>query len=70
VRLQLLAITSDGTALRAVLYEPETDRLHIVGDGQTVSGRTVDRVLADGVAFRDDRGGGVLTLSLNPGGAP
>lgn len=70
LKLQLLAITREGDALRAVLYDPDTDRLHVVGDGETVTGGTVDRVLADSVSFRGAGGGGFQTLSLNPGGGP
>lgn len=68
LKLQLLAIVREGTAYRATLYDPDTDRLLVVGSGDRVSGQTVDGVAADRVSLRDDRG--VRTLSLRDGGAP
>lgn len=70
LRLQLLAITREGDRLCAVLYDPDSDRLHVVGDGEVVTGRTVEHVLADAVSFRDSGGRAIQTLSLNPKGLP
>ena len=65
LRLQLIGITDDGRQLRAALYDPETDRLLIVGTGDHVKKHLVtimpDAVeLADGqvthrLALRKDR---------------
>ena len=41
LRLQLIGITDDGRQLRAALYDPDTDRLFIVGTGDHVKKHTV-----------------------------
>ncbi len=69
LRLQLIAITREGDALRAVLYDPDLDRLHIVGDGERLGERTVDRVLAASVALRDSHGVRTLALREDAGGS-
>lgn len=71
LKLQLLAITREGESYLAVLYDPETDRLHVVGAGESVGGRSVDSVEAGAIALRD--GSGVRTLALRDdrqGGGP
>ncbi|MFM9995673.1 MAG: hypothetical protein ACKVU4_07720 [Phycisphaerales bacterium] len=71
LKLQLLAITRAGEDYRAALYDPETDRLHVVGAGESVGGRSVDRVEANAIALRD--GSGVRMLALrddHPAAAP
>lgn len=68
LKLQLLAIMREGTAYKAALYDPDSDRLLVVGSGDRVSGQTVDGVAADRVSLRDERG--VRTLSLREGGGP
>lgn len=40
-RLQLIGITDDGRQLRAALYDPDADRLFIVGTGDHVKKHTV-----------------------------
>ncbi len=70
LRIQLLAILREGDIYKAALYDPDADRLFIVASGESVAGRTVDRVLADAVALRDGGGGEVLTLARSAGGAP
>lgn len=65
LRVQLLAITHEGGAHRAVLYDPATDRLHILADGDSFQRHTVERVLANGVDFRGERGVQTVTLSAD-----
>jgi hypothetical protein len=62
LRLQLLAVVLEGGAYRAVLYDPDTDRVLVASEGQTVSGRTLERVSARGVRVRDQAGVRVLAL--------
>ncbi len=66
LRLQLLAIVRDGGALRAALYDPDSDRLFVVSSGETIGGRTVETVTADRVDLKDAFG--VRTLSLASAG--
>ncbi len=47
-RLQLIGITDDGRQLRAALYDPDTDRLLIVGTGDHVKKHMVT-VMPDAV---------------------
>lgn len=43
-RLQLLGIARDGERLVAALYDPDENRVHLVGDGETVAGVEVRKV--------------------------
>ncbi len=60
-RLQLIGIIDDGRQLRAALYDPETDRLLIVGDGDHVKQHTIT-ITADAVELADRRVTHRLTL--------
>ena len=62
VRLQLLGITSEGTGLVACLYDPDTDKIVLLRDGDRMGAHTVGRVSAREVAFRG--ADGELRLSL------
>ncbi|CAG0985503.1 hypothetical protein PHYC_02000 [Phycisphaerales bacterium] len=66
LRLQLLGIVSDRGAYHAVIYDPDADRVVVVSGGDTLAGRTIDRIGPDSVAIRDDSG--VRTLALRAGG--
>lgn len=57
LRLQLVGIVGDasGGALRAVLYNQETDELVVVEAGEKVGVRTVVKVEAAGVTLSDGR---------------
>ena len=65
LRLQLLAIVKDGTGYRAMIYDPDADRVFAAGTGDTAAGRKVERVTASDVQLRD--GGGLRTLALREG---
>ncbi|MBX3359541.1 MAG: hypothetical protein KF745_14065 [Phycisphaeraceae bacterium] len=78
MRLQLLAIVADGggdsksptagaPSLRAVLYDPDADRLLVLGQGeQATAGYTIDRVSERLVELRDARPPhAVRTLALD-----
>lgn len=66
LRLQLLAIVRDAGTLRATLYDPDTDRLHVVAAGDTVGTRAVERVEPDAVHLRDEAGPRTLSLRDPP----
>ena len=61
LRLQLIGIIDDGRQLRAALYDPEADRLLIVGDGDRVKQHTIT-ITADAVELADGRVTHRLTL--------
>jgi hypothetical protein len=70
LKFHLLAIVREADALKAVLYDPDTDRLLVVAEGEPLGSRRIERVHPSAVDIRDDRG--VRTLSLAdapPGGA-
>lgn len=63
LRLQLLAITSDGSGLKAALYDPDTDKVLVVVSGDPIGHRSVERIAADAVVLRE---GEILrTLAIN-----
>lgn len=71
VRLQLLAVIHEEGVYKAVLYDPDADRVVVVAQGETLGTRTVERVTEAGVQIRD--GSGLRTLALRqpqPGGGP
>jgi hypothetical protein len=69
LKLQLIAILREGGQFRAALYDPDADKLTVVGPGDSISGRTVERIGAADLALKDQ--GLVRTLSLRmDGGRP
>ena len=69
LKLQLLAVVQEEGVYKAMLYDPDTDKLLVVGEGEQVGGRRVEKVTAAGVQIRD--GGALRTLALrSDGGAP
>lgn len=76
LRLQLVAITGevapDGTRqFRAAVYDPDTDSLFQVIEGEKVAGRSVVRVTAGEIEIAEATGRRRLVLDvLAPGGAP
>lgn len=62
IRLQLLAIVKEDGAYKAAVYDPESDRLLVVGAGESIGLRSVDKVGATSVSIRD--GASVRTLAL------
>lgn len=61
-RLELIAIINDGGERRAAVYNPDTDRIRIVGSGDQISELTVTSVSADAVELSDGRATVRLTL--------
>jgi len=67
----LLAVIRQDNNLKALLYDPDVDRLLLLGSGEELGGRTIEAVTKTGVSIRDDAG--VRTLALTdarPGSAP
>jgi hypothetical protein len=68
LKLQLIAILRDGDAgYRAALYDPDTDKLTIVGTGDSIAGRTIERIGAADLSLKV--GGLTRTLSLRTEGS-
>ncbi len=69
-RLQLLGIARDqeqgATVLRAVLFDPDTNKLSIVSHGGVVSGRTVTAIDETKVTLSDGTLTHTLTLRRSP----
>ncbi len=67
LKLELLAITRDDAIHRAVLYDPDTDRIHIVATGDRVADRTIERVTEHAISIRTTHGLTTLTLRREGG---
>jgi len=75
LKLQLIAIVREAgqgageSIYKAALYDPDADTLTVVGPGDTIAGRTIERVTASDVSLIDN--GRSRTLSLRTeGGTP
>jgi len=55
LRLELIGITRDNDRLYAVLYDPESDRLLTVGDGDQIRDHTVTAISESEVELSDGR---------------
>ena len=55
-RVQLVGITEEKGVLRAALYDPDSDRLWIVGNGESIPGQRVQSLTASGDHARRKRG--------------
>jgi hypothetical protein len=67
LKLELLGIIKESNGYRAVVYDPDTDKVAVVGSGDSLAGRKVDRISADTLAIRDASGIRTLTLKAPPG---
>lgn len=56
LNLQLIGITEDNGRRIAALYDPRTDSLHLVGDGQTIGRLRVTAITDQYVELDDGRG--------------
>lgn len=70
LKWQLLAIVREGEGYKALVYDPDTDKLLVLGEGDQSGMRRVARVSPTSVDVRD--GAGVRTLALRDqaGGRP
>lgn len=62
LKWQLIAIESDGTSFRAILYDPDEGKVLGVREGDRLTSRQVARITATAVEIRD--GGRIQTLML------
>ena len=66
LKLQLLAVIREGDRYKAMLYDPDADRIVVASEGERLGERTVESVSAAGVQIRD--GNGLRTLALRRAG--
>ncbi|GMV25105.1 MAG: hypothetical protein AMXMBFR58_11360 [Phycisphaerae bacterium] len=66
LKLELLGILREGDSFKAVVYDPDTDKVAVLSAGDTLAGRTINAVTADTVAIKD--GAGTRTLTLKQAG--
>jgi hypothetical protein len=52
LRLQLLGIVREGDAYKAVLYDPDSNKVRVVAAGEELQGRRVERIAADTVSIK------------------
>jgi hypothetical protein len=65
LKLQLIAIVREGEARKAAIYDPDQDRLFIVGKGDSIAGRVIEEVRASDLTLTDN--GAKATLALREG---
>lgn len=53
LKLQLLAIIRDADGFKASIYDPDADRIVLVGVGDAIEARTVASITEDAVKIRD-----------------
>lgn len=68
LKLQLLAIMGAGEELKAILYDPDADKVLIRKAGESAAGATIKQVTAHEIELVDRAGS--RTLALKPGGKP
>lgn len=70
LRWQLLAIVREDAGYKALVYDPDTDKLLVLGEGDQSGPRRIARVSSTSMDVRD--GAGVRTLALRDqaGGRP
>lgn len=66
LKLQLIAIVREAEVYKAALYDPDQDKLFIVGKGETIAGRTIEEVRAGDLTLKDN--GISRTLALKTEG--
>jgi hypothetical protein len=62
LKLQLLAVINQDGAYQAVLFDPDSDTIYNVREGESLGARTVERVSASGVDLKDSTGTRTLAL--------
>jgi hypothetical protein len=70
LKLQLLAIVKEGETYKAAVYDPDSDRLLVLGAGDRVGVRTVNAVSRSSVTLRDETGTRTLALKDAKGETP
>lgn len=67
LKLQLVAILSENGEYRAALYDPDADLLKVVGRGDSVAGRRIERVGQSDVVVLDGSLERTLALRIEEG---
>jgi hypothetical protein len=70
LKLQLLGIVREGGSYRAVLYDPEVNKVRVVTAGEAVQGMKVERIAAESVSIMRGDAMQVLALKAPRAGAP
>jgi hypothetical protein len=68
LRLQLLAVVHEDGVYKAMLYDPDADKILVAAAGDSPAGKKVEQVTANSVKIRDATG--VRTLALKEGATP
>jgi hypothetical protein len=73
LKLQLLAIIKeDGdqgqVSYRAMVYDPDSDKVMVVASGESIAGRTVESIDQAALRIKDEKGGGARVLTLKTEG--
>lgn len=55
LRLQLVGIVRDGSTLKAVVYNQETEELAIIAQGESIGTRSITKIEAESLTFSDGR---------------
>ncbi len=53
LKLLLIGIIKEAEVYKAVIYDPDTNKLFVVASGQDAAGHTIDRVAADAITIKD-----------------
>ena len=61
-RLQLIGITEDKSGIHAALYDPDADRLWVVGSGDTIPGQRIEKLTASEIVLVGSTGTSRIAL--------
>ena len=70
LRWQLLAIVGERSGFRALIYDPDSDKLFELGEGDTAGSRSIGRVTETSVEVREVAGLRTLALRESKPGDP
>ncbi len=68
LKLQLLAIIHEGEIYKAAVYDPDSDRILVVADGEKSGPRGLDQIDSSPLTLGDGTGRRVLALKAGGGG--
>lgn len=71
LRWQLLAIIQEESTLKAMVYDPDTDKVYIMSRGDHLGSRTISNISSLSIHVQDMQGSRVLALhDTSPQGRP
>ena len=71
LRWQLLAIIQEESTLKAMVYDPDTDKVYIMSRGDHLGSRTISNISSLSIHVQDTQGSRVLALhDTSPQGRP